>query len=59
MASNGDREEIYQELHRRAVEAFGQERANELESYLRTTAQQVADVESVETDPDLEPLMQE
>ena len=59
MAQNQDQERIYQELRRRAVVQFGEERAVELESYLRTAAQQVADVESAEVHPDVEPLFQE
>lgn len=59
MSQNDNLERIYQELRRRAVAQFGEERAVELESYLRTAAQQVSDVESVDVDPDLEPLFQE
>ncbi len=59
MAQNQDQERIYQELRRRAVVEFGEERAVELESYLRTAAQQVADVESAEVHADVEPLFQE
>ena len=58
MGQNNAEEQAYQELHRRAVAQFGQERAEELESYLRATAAQVADVEGAETHPDLEPLLQ-
>ena len=59
MSQNENLERIYQELRRRAVAQFGEERAVELESFLRTAAQQVSDVESVDVDPDLEPLFQE
>ncbi len=48
---------FYEELRRRAVAMFGEERAADLEDYLRTTARQVADVEGAETHPDLEPLI--
>ena len=59
MSSNDNLEQIYQELRRRAVAEFGEERAVKLESYLRTAAQQIYDVESAEVHPDLEPLFQE
>ena len=59
MSQNKDQEQIYQELRRRAVVEFGEERAVELETYLRTAAQQIYDVEGVEVHPDLEPLFQE
>ena len=59
MSQSNDQEQIYQELRRRAVVEFGEERAVELESYLRTAAQQIYDVEGVEVHPDLEPLFQE
>lgn len=59
MSQSNDQERIYQELRRRAVVEFGEERAAELESYLRTAAQQIYDVESAEVHPDLEPLFQE
>lgn len=60
MSQNNDQERIYQELRRRAVAEFGEDRATELESYLRTAAQQVHDVESADdVNPDLEPLFQE
>ena len=52
-----DQEDAYQELRRRAVAEFGEERAAELEDYLRTASQQVSDVESAEVHPDLEPLV--
>ena len=48
---------FYEELRRRAVAMFGEERADGLEDYLRTTARQVADVEEAETHADLEPLV--
>ena len=59
MTQSNDQERIYQELRRRAVSEFGEERAGELESYLRTAAQQIYDVDGAEVDPDLEPLFQE
>ena len=59
MTQNNDQEQIYQELRRRAVAQFGEERAAELESYLRTAAQQVHDVDGADVHPDLEPLHQE
>ena len=60
MSQNNDQERIYQELRRRAVVEFGEDRAEELESYLRTAAQQIHDVESAhDVHPDLEPLFQE
>ena len=49
---------FYEELRRRAVVMFGEQRAQDLEDYLRTTARQVADIESAEVHPDLEPLVQ-
>ena len=59
MTQNNDQEQIYQELRRRAVAQFGEERAVELESYLRTAAEQVHDVDGADVHPDLEPLNQE
>ncbi len=59
MSQSNDQERIYQELRRRAVAQFGEERAEELESYLRTAAQQVFDVDGADVPPDLEPLFQE
>lgn len=59
MSDNRDQEQIYQELRRRAVVEFGEERAVELESFLRTAAQQIYDVEGADVHPDLEPLFQE
>ncbi len=59
MSSNDDLERIYQELRRRAVVEFGEDRAEELESYLRTAAEQIFDVDQADVDPDLEPLFQE
>ena len=59
MNQNNDRERIYQELRRRAVAEFGEARAAELESFLTTAAQQIADVDDADVDPDLEPLFQE
>ena len=59
MSHNRDQEQIYHELRRRAVVEFGEERAVELESFLRTAAQQIYDVESADVHADLEPLFQE
>ena len=53
-----DREAIYQELRRRAVAEFGEQRAGDLEEFLQTAAQQVADVEQADAGPDLEPMLQ-
>ena len=49
---------FYEELRRRAVAMFGEERADALEDYLRTAAHQAADVEEAEVHRDLEPLVQ-
>ena len=57
MPQTTDPEEIYQELRRRAVEEFGEQRATELEEFLQTTARHVADVEQASADPDLEPML--
>ena len=57
MNQNIDQEAIYQELLRRAVVEFGERRAAELEEFLHTAAQQVADVEQAGADPDLEPML--
>ena len=57
MRQSIEQETIYQELRRRAVVEFGEQRANELEESLQTTARQVADVEAAETHPDLEPQL--
>ena len=51
MNQHSDLEQIYTELRRRAVTEFGEERAAELEDYLRTAAQQVADVEGADVHP--------
>ena len=59
MSQGRNEEQVYQELRRRAVAEFGEERAAELEDYLRTTAGQVVDVEQADTHRDLEPLHQE
>ena len=59
MSLNDDLEQIYQELRRRAVVEFGEDRAVELESYLRTAAEQIFDVNRADVHPDLEPLYQE
>ena len=59
MSQSNDLQRIYQELRRRAVAQFGEDRAVELESYLRTAAEQIFDVDSAEVHPDLEPLNQE
>ena len=52
-----DQETIYHELRRRAVAEFGEQRAGELEEFLQTAAQQVADVEQADAHPDLEPML--
>ena len=57
MIQSENREAAYRELRRRAVAEFGEERAAELEDYLRTAAQQVADVEGEDVHPDIEPLV--
>ena len=59
MSEGRDEEQVYQELRRRAVSAFGEARAAELEDFLRATAEQVVDVERADTHRDLEPLHQE
>ena len=59
MSSNDDLERIYQELRRRAVVEFGEDRAEELESFLRTAAEQIFDVDQADVNPDLEPLYQQ
>ena len=59
MSQSNDLERIYQELRRRAVAQFGEERAVDLESYLRTAAEQIYDVDNAAVHPDLEPLNQE
>ena len=59
MSQSNDLERIYQELRRRAVAEFGEDRAVELESYLRTAAEQIHDIDGASVDPDLEPLFQE
>ena len=56
MTQTNDQERIYEELRRRAVAEFGEDRAAELEDYLRTAAQQVFDINGVDIDPDLEPM---
>lgn len=57
MRQSIDQEAIYQELRRRAVAEFGEQRAAELEEFLQTAARQVAEVEQAEVHPDLEPLL--
>ncbi len=59
MSQNNDQERIYQELRRRAAAQFGEDRAVELESYLRTAAEQVYDVDRADVHRDVEPLNQE
>ena len=59
MTQSNDLDRIYQELRRRAVAQFGEHRAVELESYLRTAAEQISDVDNAEVHPNLEPLNQE
>ena len=58
MSQSSHLERIYQELCQRAVAQFGEDRAVELESYLRTAAEQIFDVDNAEVHPDLEPLNQ-
>ena len=57
MNQNIDQEAIYQELRRRAVVEFGEQRVAELEEFLQTAAQQVAEVEQADPHPDLEPML--
>ena len=59
MSRNIDTEQTYAELRRRAVAEYGESRAAELEDFLRTTAGQIADVESADVNRDVEPLNQE
>ncbi len=59
MGQSEELERIYEELRGRAAAEFGEARAAELESFLRTTAQQIYDVDRAEAHPDLEPLFQE
>ena len=59
MSQTRSEEWFYGELRRRAVAMFGEERAADLEDYLRTTARQVADVESASVHRDLEPVVQD
>ena len=59
MTQSNDSHWIYQELRRRAVAEFGEDRAVELGSYLRTGAEQIFDVDNAEVHPYLEPLNQE
>ena len=58
MAQDIDAEQAYAGLRQRAAAEFGETRATELEDFLRTTAQQIADVEQAAADPDGEPLHQ-
>lgn len=58
MAQDIDAEQAYAGLRQRAAAEFGEARAAELEDFLRTTAQQIADVEQAAADPDGEPLHQ-
>ena len=57
MRQSIDQEAIYQELRRRAVAEFGEQRAAELEKFLQTAALQVAEVEQAVAHHDLEPLL--
>ena len=59
MSQSNDQERIYQELRRRAVAEFGEERSVELETFLRDAARQISDVDRADVHPDLEPLFQE
>ena len=57
MRQSIDQDAIYQELRRRAVAEFGEQRAVELEEFLQTTARQIAEVEQADAHPDLEPML--
>ena len=57
MRQSIDQEAIYQELRRRAVAEFGEQRAAELEEFLQTAARQIAEVEQAVAHPDLEPML--
>lgn len=59
MSQMVNEEWVYGELRRRAVAMFGEERATDLEDYLRTTARQVVDVETTSVHRDLEPAVQD
>lgn len=59
MSRLANEEWVYEELRRRAVAMFGEQRAAHLEDYLRTTARQVVDVESASVHRDLEPAVQD
>ena len=58
MTQSSTVDDIYEELRRRAVTEFGEERAAELEENLRTTAYQIGAVENADSPADLEPLLQ-
>ena len=58
MVQTRGEEWYYNELRRRAVAMFGDERANELEEYIRTTARQISDVEAADVHRDREPMVQ-
>ena len=59
MSQSNDLERVYEELRRRAVAQSVEDRTVELESYLRTAAEQVSDVDNAKVHPDLEPLNRE
>ena len=59
MIQSNDLEWMYQELRRRAVAQFGEDRAVDLKSYLRTSVEQICDVANAEVHPNLEPLNRE
>ena len=59
MSQLANEEWVYGELRRRAVAMFGEDRAANLEDYLRTTARQVVDVETASVHRDLEPAVQD
>ncbi len=59
MSQGPDEEQVYRELRLKAVAMFGEQRAIDLEDFLRATAGQVADIINAGTDPDMEPLFQE
>ena len=59
MIQSNDLEQMYQELRRRAVAQFGEDRTVDLKSYRRTSVEQISDVANPEVHPNLEPLNQE
>ena len=57
MSQARSEEWFYEELRRRALAMFGEERTEDLEEYLRTTARQIWDVEGAGVHRDREPLV--